>query len=154
MSEAEYNGIDVDFEDSAKPPGYENFPYSSLPNVEIEPAVLRQARLLQIRQQGNVSDETHKRYVDAFKELSTLDANAAGTKEYISSERKARKHLSDATRIHHVRYDVCLKNCVCFAAFPTLTQCPVCSSPRLDGKGAPWKTFDYIPLIHRLRLLY
>ncbi|RPA80261.1 hypothetical protein BJ508DRAFT_196111, partial [Ascobolus immersus RN42] len=51
-------------------------------------------------------------------------------------------------------YDVCKTNDFCFAADPDAPNCPHCKEPRLQPNGDPWRTFDYIPITHRLMLQY
>lgn len=39
-----------------------------------------------------------------------------------------------------------------FAEYPDLTSCRYCGEGKYDTKGLPHKTFDYLPIIHQLRL--
>src|SRR5947207_385538 len=66
--------------------------------------------------------------------------------------RSIERLLDNASGIAHVRYDVCDRNCVCYTAYPDLQACPACHLPRHRPNGKPWRTFDYIPIIHRIRL--
>ncbi|RPA73208.1 hypothetical protein BJ508DRAFT_53802 [Ascobolus immersus RN42] len=69
-------------------------------------------------------------------------------------ERKAKRKLSERTGIAHKRYDVCPSGCFCYAAKPKADHCPVCKTPRPNPTDNLRPTFDYIPLIPRLRLQY
>ncbi|KAI5807213.1 hypothetical protein EDC01DRAFT_597816, partial [Geopyxis carbonaria] len=54
-----------------------------------------------------------------------------------------------------VDYDVCRKGCMCFTGtLANLDKCQHCQADRNDAGGNPYKVFTYIPLMHRLRLLY
>lgn len=50
------------------------------------------------------------------------------------------------------RYDVCKANCVSYAKYPDATECPRCGVSRYNDQGSPWKTFFYIPILHRIAL--
>ena len=57
------------------------------------------------------------------------------------------------TGVAHVSYDVCINNCICFAEHPEQLSCPLCGEARyrrVGHKDIPRKTFDYIPVQHRL----
>ena len=60
--------------------------------------------------------------------------------------------LKRHTGIIHTRYPVCRNNCMCFAEYPDMTSCQYCGETKYDAKGLPHKTFDYLPIIHQLRL--
>ena len=60
--------------------------------------------------------------------------------------------LDNANRITHIRYDVCNRNCVCYAVYPDLQVCPACHLPRHQPNGKPWRMFNYILIIHLIRL--
>ncbi|KAH8153286.1 uncharacterized protein LAJ45_02873 [Morchella importuna] len=120
-----------------------DFQYSAIPNITLSEPILKHITLMKVRMDGNVAMDTHKQYIRAVKDFVA-----------ISDEATARRELGLITEIHHVRYDVCRNNCLCFAEYPNATNCPICKADRLDAKGKPYKTFDYIPLIHRLLLMY
>lgn len=72
------------------------------------------------------------------------------------------KRLSRQTGISIQSYDCCINSCYCFVN-TNLTHCPKpsCGHPRWkenpENPGAPktpYKTFDYLPLIPRLKLQY
>lgn len=60
--------------------------------------------------------------------------------------------LQRHTGITHTRYPVCSNNCMCFAEYPDKTTCLYCGAAKYDTGGLPYKTFDYLPIIHQLRL--
>lgn len=97
---------------------------------------------------GNIAQSTHDRYMEAMNEF--MDPNHPSVCSYST----LLAELAQITEINHVRYDVCRNNCICYATFPDAQECHLCHEPRLDKRGNPWKTFDYIPITHRLRLLY
>ncbi|KAI5778638.1 hypothetical protein EDC01DRAFT_597711, partial [Geopyxis carbonaria] len=52
-------------------------------------------------------------------------------------------------------YTVCRKGCICFTGrYEESLICPYCKCERTDNTGIPYRTFSYIPITHRLRLLY
>ena len=61
------------------------------------------------------------------------------------------------TGIAHVRYDVCVNNCVCFTKYEDKLSSPFCEEAhfrRVEHKDVLRKTFDYIPAQHCLLLQY
>ena len=65
------------------------------------------------------------------------------------------QHLEDVTGIRHQRYDCCINSCLAYTEDTDATKCPHCDADRYHPGGkAPRATFDYIPLIHRLRLQF
>ena len=65
------------------------------------------------------------------------------------------KAIQSLTGVAHVSY-VC-NNCICFVECPEELSCPSRGEPRYHRAGhkdVPRKTFDYIPVQHRLHLLY
>ncbi|KAJ7331374.1 hypothetical protein DFH08DRAFT_621771, partial [Mycena albidolilacea] len=54
-----------------------------------------------------------------------------------------------------VMYHCCKQSCCCFVGpFEGLDSCPYCNEPRYDSRGRPRATFDYLPLIPRLKALF
>ena len=96
----------------------------------------------------NICREAHQRYSESFAVVSgspTLDIHT------VSST------MERITGIAHVRYDVCINNCVCFAKYEDKLSCPFCGEARhrhVGRKDVPRKTFDYLPAQHRLLLQY
>jgi hypothetical protein len=66
------------------------------------------------------------------------------------------KILRELTGIEHISIACCVNSCIAFygAEYSDLSQCPFCNEPRFDRRKRPRKTFDYIPIIHRLRLQF
>ncbi|KAK7006936.1 hypothetical protein R3P38DRAFT_3600921, partial [Favolaschia claudopus] len=51
-----------------------------------------------------------------------------------------------------VRYHCCTSSCCCFVGpYADLDNCPYCDEARYDAQGRPRATFDYLPLIPRLK---
>lgn len=63
---------------------------------------------------------------------------------------RAVKELADLTAIYHIRYDVRKKNCMCYTKYPDTEFCPneQCNLPLLNAQENPWRTFDYILVLH------
>ena len=92
---------------------------------------------------------------DAFKYFCRVVSKRM--KFHILDLRTVHKAIQTLTGVVHVSYDVCVNNCICFAEHPQQLQCPLCGEARyrrIGDKDVPRKTFDYIPVQHRLRLLY
>ena len=61
--------------------------------------------------------------------------------------------LEDVTGIRHERYDCCANSYPAYTEDTDATKCPRCDADRYHPGGkTPRATFDYMPLIHRLRL--
>ena len=56
--------------------------------------------------------------------------------------------------IIHIRYPVCHNNCICFVKYPDITSYQYCEKTKYDITGLSHKTFDYLPIIHQLRLYW
>ena len=93
---------------------------------------------------SNNSRSNHRLYTNIFDAMNpegrTLDTYSI------------EKLLDNASEITHIHYDVCDRNCIYYTAYPDLQACPACHLPRHRPNGKPWHTFDYIPIIHRIRL--
>lgn len=138
---------DDDDDDDEGPEVLTEFPYSMIPNVVLEPAMMRHLRLMKVRMEGNVAQDIHMRYIQAVQAFDNSEVS-------VTDEATAKRELGVITEIYHVRYDVCRNNCICYVAFPRADRCHICNAERRDSNGKPYRTFDYIPLIHRLLLLY
>ena len=72
--------------------------------------------------------------------------------------RTTKKRLKAITGLEEVRYDCCIEGCISYALpkYASLTECPVakCKHPRSKGDGTPYSQHSYIPITHRLRLMY
>ena len=63
--------------------------------------------------------------------------------------------LRNLTGIRHVRIDCCRNSCIAYTgAYVELQTCPFCSEPRCYKNDIAIRTFDLIPIIHRLRLQF
>ncbi|KAJ7198614.1 hypothetical protein GGX14DRAFT_374187, partial [Mycena pura] len=57
--------------------------------------------------------------------------------------------------VEPIKYHCCKQSCCCFVGpYIDLDACPYCDEPRYDSRGRPRATFDYIPLIPRLKALF
>ncbi|KAF7334087.1 hypothetical protein MVEN_02314400 [Mycena venus] len=57
--------------------------------------------------------------------------------------------------IKPVKYHCCKRSCCCFVGlYEALDTCPYCDEPRYDSRRRPRATFDYLPLIPRLKALF
>ena len=104
--------------------------------------------LYKVKMKNNVTRDGHKNYSRVFSEQSKFPC---------LDVRTVHKIIRSATGVAHVSYDVCVNNCVCFVKYPEQHTCPSCGEARYHRVGlkdVPRKTFDYIPVQHRLRLLY
>src|SRR5438552_13336812 len=84
---------------------------------------------------------------------SLSPAEAKGPKVF--DRRTTIKRLRKRTGIAMQRFNCCRRSCMCFVGpHSLLTHCSWCNEERYRdiAKKIPWKTYDYIPLIHRLRL--
>ncbi|PPR00971.1 hypothetical protein CVT24_000267 [Panaeolus cyanescens] len=71
-----------------------------------------------------------------------------------STLKQSKKHVGQLSRFDSVKYDCCVSSCVCFVGpYTELDKCPICSENRYTPRGKPRKTFQYIPLIPRLKAM-
>lgn len=101
-----------------------------------------------IRTMHTISESAHRAYINLIKTLS--DASPY-------DDRTTMQRMISRTSIKHVRYDCCRNSCFCYAKDDSLTKCPnpKCGLDRWKpGSKVPYKTYDHIPLIPRLRLQY
>ena len=88
--------------------------------------------------------------VQQFASLHTEDAPF--------DARTTREHMQAVTGLGEVRYDCCPEGCISYALprYANLTQCPIssCKHPRSKEDGTPHAQHSYIPVAHRLRLMY
>ena len=84
-----------------------------------------------------------------FNRLSTVFPN--NNQDSLKMIKKRVRFLSG---FQPVRYSCCINSCVCFIGpYEDLTECPNCQEPRYKANRKPRKTFDYLPLIPRLRAM-
>jgi Transposase family tnp2 len=63
--------------------------------------------------------------------------------------------LRNLTGICHVRIACCKNSCIAYTGiYSELETCPFCSEPRYNKHHIPRRTFDLIPIVHRLRLQF
>lgn len=86
----------------------------------------------------------------AFRSLHTEDRP--------SDSRTTKKRMTVVTGVEEVRYDCCIEGCISYALpkYASLDQCPIkgCMHQRFKANGKPYAQHTYIPIIHRLRLMY
>ncbi|RPB06454.1 hypothetical protein P167DRAFT_580522 [Morchella conica CCBAS932] len=122
-----------------------DLPYQTIPNINLPDSILKHYALMKVQMDGNVAQDIHRRCLAAVQGFISI---------FKLDEASARRELRAITGIHHVQYDMCRNNCICFAAFPTAKACNMCKADRKDANWKPYRTFDYIPFTHRLCLLY
>ena len=63
--------------------------------------------------------------------------------------------LRTLTGINHVRIACCKNSCIAYTGvYADLENCPLCNEPRRNKKNVTIRTFDLIPIAHRLRLQF
>ena len=63
--------------------------------------------------------------------------------------------LRTLTGINHVRIACCKNSCIAYTGvYADLENCPLCNEPRRNKKNVTIRTFDLIPITHRLRLQF
>lgn len=147
-SEEEEDGWEFDYEESSK--------------QQLGDRLIVSLALLDIKRSGGLSVKGLRDISNLFKvvrpDLAPYDW------------RTTESHMGERTGIYFERYDVCRNNCYCFPPLqedPNFLECPLCYEPRFKpsygnnvGKKKkkkdrkPFITFDYIPIIHRLRLQF
>ncbi|XP_006455384.1 hypothetical protein AGABI2DRAFT_44711, partial [Agaricus bisporus var. bisporus H97] len=71
-----------------------------------------------------------------------------------SSLKVIKKHVQFLSGFQPVQYSCCINSCICFTGpYETLSECPKCHEAKLNAKSKPRKSFDYIPIIPRLRAM-
>ena len=73
-----------------------------------------------------------------------------------SDYRTTRKRMEKVTGLEEVRYDCCKKGCISYSIprYNSLEECPMCKHARFKDDGKPYAQHAYIPITHRLRLMY
>ena len=66
--------------------------------------------------------------------------------------------MRDVTGLEEVRYDCCIEGCISYALpqYANLTECPIneCKHARFKANGGSYAQHSYIPITHRLQLMY
>lgn len=75
--------------------------------------------------------------------------------------RTTKKWIGEQTGVKSISYDCCRNSCMAFAMYPNKEECDYCQLPRWkpaqkakSPQRVPFAAFEYIPIIHRLRLWY
>ena len=88
--------------------------------------------------------------MEAFRSLHTEDRP--------SDSRSTKKRMAAITGLDEVRYDCCVEGCISYSLpkYANLEVCPIkgCRQRRFKENGKPYAQHSYIPIIHRLRLMY
>jgi hypothetical protein len=75
-----------------------------------------------------------------------------------SDPRTTKKRLRALTGLNEVRYDCCIEGCISYSLprYADLRECPIggCKHARFKPDGTPHAQHSYIPITHRLRLMY
>lgn len=91
-----------------------------------------------------VTRGAHERYTSLIRQFSPLTPFTLAA---------TLRRLQQVTQIEHRRFDCCINSCMAFTESEH-DHCLICLSPRYNKSGNAFKTFDYIPLLHRLRLQF
>ncbi|KAJ7318071.1 hypothetical protein DFH08DRAFT_613361, partial [Mycena albidolilacea] len=68
---------------------------------------------------------------------------------------KLQAEIGFISGVKPVKYDCCKQSCCCFVGpYADLNTCPYCDEARYDLRGRPRATFEYLPLIPRLKALF
>lgn len=113
---------------------------------------------------------SHRLSREATTDITTLLESFTDTACW--DYRTTRKWIENQTGVKAVLYDCCRKSCMSYAMYPDKEECDYCQLPRwkealgtrnVKGRGgvqpSPRKpvafaTYEYIPVIHRLKLWY
>lgn len=73
-------------------------------------------------------------------------------RDSISSIDVLQRRISQLSGVRPRQYDCCINSCCCYTGhFAKLQNCPFCREPRYNREGKPVKTFNYLPLVPRLK---
>ena len=96
---------------------------------------------------------THHFPREAAKSFATLH-----TEDPPFDPRTTKKRLESVTSLKEVLYDCCKEGCISYALLKkaSLTECPInsCRRPRYKADRRPHAQHSYIPIAHRLQLMY
>lgn len=80
------------------------------------------------------------------------------TSERPSDPRTTKKLMGALTGLEEVRYDCCITGCISYSLprYNSLEKCPIngCEHARFKADGNPYAQHTYIPITHRLQLMY
>ena len=94
---------------------------------------------------------THQITREAFEGLRLL----TNSRMEIRSDFVANRILEQALKLSFEVFNCCVNSCMCYTGeFAQLTECSICSEPRLDKCGKARNQFRYIPIIPRLQAMY
>ncbi|KAJ7346203.1 hypothetical protein DFH08DRAFT_644340, partial [Mycena albidolilacea] len=92
----------------------------------------------------NLGSRAYNKMRGAFPQLSDLPSLA-----------KLQAEIGFISSVKPVKYDCCKHSCCCFVGpYVDLNTCPYCNKARYDLCGWPRATFEYLPLIPRLKALF
>ena len=150
-----------DDNDDVPPPGSRNpsiaemvknheFPYAQVPVIKASRNELRGLKLLSVRHRQKTNNETHNSYVEQINEMLAGDDD-----ERVPNVQQMQRLMRKWSELEFVTYDVCRQSCIAYAGkYRNLASCPFCKTPRINlATRQAYGRFDYIPFIHRLRLL-
>lgn len=124
-----------------------NYPYGQTTHMDIPEDLALSLDYFRVKVHHNMPNSA---FEDMMRVGKRVSMDQEGSYQVMASA------LGNYTAINHVRYDCCRNNCVCFVDWPDEQSCPICEKDRLTPgpKRIPYSTFDYIPITHRLRLLW
>lgn len=129
-------------------PELDEFDYAQASKQRMSHKAFASLSLLQMQQDGGITTEALSKFTNLVRALM------ASPSDQPTDYRVTRNRLANRTNIHHIRYDVCIRNCFCYAADPEADTCPHCDTPRSPADFRDRVTYDHIPIIPRLRLRY
>lgn len=123
---------------------HQPFQYGQQPQFSSDQ--LLQIMLYKVMIDGNVSHAVHEQYCDVISRFVPGNVKA--------DRRTIEANLDRLTGVQHIRYDACSTGCCAYTgAKAERASCFHCKAPRVFGPGKR-ATFDYIEVIHRLKLWY
>lgn len=129
-----------------------SFDYINANLAKLGKPIHRAIDLLNIKIDTNFSEEAWEQVRSTFLGILADEGIDTG----LASFDAANKQLAMFTEIYQRQIPCCIKSCICFSTTPAARQelCPHCNEPKLFASGTPQRTFDYIPLTHRLLLQF
>lgn len=139
---------DTDFDESSSAGGKEDiedsFEYGS-PRIEMSRQEIMSVAMHDLKISHRISRNACrdiKRLLEGFSSDSFWDY------------RTTKKWIKEETGVKAISYDCCKNSCMAFAMYPNKDACDYCQHPRWKGGlgGKSYATFEYIPIVHRIRL--